>query len=51
MEEAEDKANSHFGLALIQEGVILLNGTIQISSVIGQGTTIDIKIPLDLHFS
>ncbi len=51
MEEAEDKANSHFGLALIQEGVVLLNGTIQISSVIGQGTKIDIKIPLDLHFS
>lgn len=51
MEEAEDKANSHFGLSLIQEAVVLMNGTIHISSVIGQGTTIDIKIPLDLHFS
>ena len=51
MEEAEDKANSHFGLSLIQEAVVLMNGTIHISSVIGQGTKIDIKIPLDLHFS
>ena len=51
MEEAEDKANSHFGLALIHEGVVLLNGTIHISSEIGQGTTIDIKIPLDLHLA
>ena len=49
MEEAEDKANSHFGLALIHEGVNLLNGTIHVSSAIGRGTTIDIKIPLDLH--
>lgn len=48
-EEAEDKANSHFGLALIHEGVNLLNGTIHVSSAIGRGTTIDIKIPLDLH--
>ena len=31
MEEAEDKANSHFGLALIHEGVNLLNGTIHYS--------------------
>ena len=51
MEEVEDKANSHFGLALIHEGVVLLNGTIHISSEIGQGTTIDIKIPLDLHLA
>ena len=49
MEEAEDKANSHFGLALIHEDVNLLNGTIHVSSAIGRGTTIDIKIPLDLH--
>ena len=48
-EEAEDKSNSHFGLALIHEGVNLLNGTIHVSSAIGRGTTIDIKIPLDLH--
>ena len=51
MEEAEDKANSHFGLALIHEGVVLLNGTIHISSEPGQGTTIDIKIPSDLHLA
>lgn len=49
MEEVEDKANSHFGLALIHEGVNLLNGTIHVSSAIGRGTMIDIKIPLDLH--
>ena len=49
MEEAEDKANSHFGLALIHEGVNLLNGTIHVSSAIGHGTTIDIKVPLDSH--
>ena len=49
MEEAEDKAKSHFGLALTHEGVNLLNGTIHVSSAIGRGTTIDIKIPLDLH--
>ena len=49
MEEVEDKANRHFGLALIHEGVNLLNGTIHVSSAIGRGTMIDIKIPLDLH--
>ena len=49
MEEAEDKANSHFGLALIHEGVNLLKGTIHVSSAIGRGTMIDIKIHLDLH--
>ena len=41
MEEVEDK--------LIHEGVNLLNGTIHVSSAIGRGTMIDIKIPLDLH--
>lgn len=40
-----------FGLALTHEGVVLLNGTIHISSEIGKGTTIDIKIPLDLHLA
>ena len=49
MEEAEDKANSHFGLALMHEGVSLLNGTIHISSVVNHGTMIEIKIPLDPH--
>lgn len=51
MEEAEDKANSHFGLALIHEGVGLLDGTIHISSVIGKGTTIEIMIPTDSYAS
>ena len=43
--------DNHFGLALTHEGVVLLNGTIHISSEIGKGTTIDIKIPLDLHLA
>ena len=47
MEEAEDKANNHFGLSLIHEGVGLLDGTIHVSSVIGKGTKIEIDIPLD----
>lgn len=51
MEEAEDKANSHFGLALIHEGVGLLDGTIHISSVIGKGTNIEIMIPTDSYAS
>lgn len=38
-------------LYIDHEGVVLLNGTIHISSEIGQGTTIDIKIPLDLHLA
>lgn len=46
MEEAECKSNNHFGLALIHEGVGLLDGTIHISSVVGKGTTIEIKIPM-----
>lgn len=44
-EEAEEKADSHFGLALIHEGVGLLDGTIHISSIVGEGTTIEISIP------
>lgn len=47
MEEAEDKADKHFGLALIHEGVGLLDGTIHVSSAVGKGTTIEIDIPLD----
>lgn len=47
MEEAEDKANKHFGLALIHEGVSLLDGTIHVSSVVGKGTRVEIDIPLD----
>ena len=51
MEKAEDKANKHFGLALIHEGVGLLDGTIHISSVVGKGTTIEIEIPTDSYKS
>ena len=51
MEKAEDKANKHFGLALIHEGVGLLDGTIHISSVVGKGTTIEIEIPIDSYKS
>lgn len=49
MDEAEDKANSHFGLALIHKGVELLDGTIHVSSVVGKGTTIEIVIPTDFY--
>ena len=49
MEEAEDKANSHFGLSLIHEGVGLLDGTIHISSIVGKGTTIEIIVPTDSY--
>lgn len=51
MEEAEDKADSHFGLALIHEGVGLLDGTIHVSSIVGKGTTIEIMIPADSYKS
>lgn len=51
MEEAEDKANKHFGLALIHEGVGLLDGTIHVSSIIGKGTMVEITIPLDKNSS
>ena len=47
MEEAENKSSSHFGLALIHEGVGLLDGKIYFSSVVGKGTRIEIVIPLD----
>lgn len=51
MEEAEDKSNNHFGLALIHEGVGLLGGTIHVSSIVGKGTTIEIMIPIDSYAS
>ena len=49
LEEAENKANKHFGLALIHEGIVLLDGTIHVSSAMGKGTRIEIDIPLDLN--
>ena len=47
MEEAEIKSDSHFGLALIHEGVGLLDGSIHISSIVGKGTTVEISIPYE----
>lgn len=35
-----------FGLSMIKERAILLGGTIQIDSVIGEGTTVSVEIPL-----
>lgn len=51
MEDAENKTNNHFGMALIHEGVELLDGTIHVNSGIGKGTTIEITIPIDLSRS
>lgn len=47
MNEAECKADSHFGLALIHEGVALLDGSVHISSIVGKGTTLEIEIPME----
>ena len=47
IKEAENKSDSHFGLALIHEGVALLDGSIHIDSDVGKGTTIAIKIPME----
>ena len=47
MDEAECKADSHFGLALIHEGVALLDGSVHISSIVGKGTTVEIEIPME----
>ena len=38
--------NYGFGLSMIKERAILLGGTIQIDSVIGEGTTVSVEIPL-----
>lgn len=35
-----------FGLSMMKERVTLLGGTIQINSVIGEGTTVSVEIPL-----
>ena len=35
-----------FGLSMMKERVTLLGGTIQIKSVIGEGTTVSVEIPL-----
>lgn len=50
MKEVENKSNSHFGLALIQEGIRLLNGTIRVQSEVGKGTTVEIRVPMKITF-
>lgn len=42
-------SGKHFGLSLMRERVELLNGKIQLSSKIGQGTKIHIEIPLSFY--
>ena len=42
----EGVEEKHFGLSLIKERVYLLNGKIQINSDLGQGTEVQIEIPL-----
>lgn len=41
-----DEKNYGFGLSMMKERVILLGGTIQIKSVLGEGTTVSVEIPL-----
>ncbi len=40
------KENYGFGLSMMKERAILLGGTIQIDSVIGEGTAVSVEIPL-----
>ncbi len=40
------KGNYGFGLSMMKERAILLGGTIQIDSVIGEGTAVSVEIPL-----
>lgn len=49
VEEAEQKKDNHFGLSLIKERVLLLDGTLKIDSKVNIGTIIDIEIPLDRY--
>lgn len=41
----EEKENQHLGLSLMQEGVELLNGVLEINSIKGEGTKIHMEIP------
>lgn len=44
--ELSDEKHYGFGLSMMKERVILLGGTIQIKSVLGEGTTVSVEIPL-----
>ncbi len=44
--ELSQEKHYGFGLSMMKERVILLGGTIQIKSVIGEGTTVSVEIPL-----
>ena len=46
-DEKEKVNERHFGLTLMKERVELLNGKINIDSVMGEGTKIHMEIPLD----
>ena len=45
-EEENVKKGNHFGLTIVQERVQLLNGTCGIESIPGEGTTVNIEIPI-----
>lgn len=44
--ETSGEVSHGFGLSMMKERVILLGGTIQIKSVIGEGTTVSVEIPM-----
>lgn len=44
--EYEQDGQKHFGLSVVKERVMILNGEINISSVINEGTKISVTIPL-----
>ena len=44
-----DIEEKHFGLSLMKERTRLLNGKIDICSIIGKGTTIHFEIPFNLN--
>ncbi len=48
IEEVIEKQQTHFGLLVMKERVELLGGKIEVQSIPGTGTKINIKVPLDL---
>lgn len=46
LEEVEQKREKHFGLSVVKERIELMGGSLEISSLINQGTKIIIKVPL-----
>ena len=42
---SEDSQGSGLGLYIVSETITLLNGSIDIQSVVGEGTTITLAIP------